>query len=140
MEIGLYSERARRSVVALRALIAARGYKPNADDIRRFREEIIAPDDPGGHDLFTIAECRDLLFHVQECRTTLPEIKSFLVANRLQFGGFLLDVPTHHRFRTRFPQPGESLDLDCWHAFESEAPAAFAGMYQFLVRKPIPAP
>ena len=27
-------------------------------------------------------------------------------------------------------------DLDRWHAFETEAPATFAKMYQFFVRKP----
>jgi SAM-dependent methyltransferase len=145
MEIGLYSGRARRSIVAARALIAARRYKANADDIRRCREEIIAASDPllnsisRASDFFTIAECRDLLFHVQEYRTTLPEIKSFLVANGLQFGGFFLDALAHHRFRARFPQPGASLDVDCWHAFESEFPDTFAAQYQFGVRKPVPA-
>jgi hypothetical protein len=139
MEIGLYSEVARRSVVAIRALIAARGYKPNAADIRRCREEIIAADEASGSDLFTISGCRDLLFHVQESRTTLPEIKSFLVANGLQFGGFFLDALTQHRFSARFPQPAARLDLDCWHAFESEVPTTFASMYQFSVRKPVPA-
>jgi hypothetical protein len=27
------------------------------------------------------------------------------------------------------------LDLDRWHAFETQAPATFAKMYQFFVRK-----
>ena len=29
-------------------------------------------------------------------------------------------------------------DLDRWHEFETELPDTFAGMYQFLVRKPPP--
>lgn len=142
MQIGLYSEMARRNVVAARALIAARGYKPNPDDIKQCREEIMATSDPllnslsRGSDFFTTAECRDLLFHVQEQRTTLPEIKSFLAANSVEFGGFFLDALTHQRFSARFPQPEASLDLDCWHAFESEAPDTFAAMYLFSVRKP----
>lgn len=142
MQIGLYSEIARRNVVAARELIAARGYKANPDDIRRCREEIIAASDPllsslsWSGDFFTIAECRDLLFHVQEHRTTLPEIKSFLAANELEFGGFFLEALTHHHFGARFPQPGASLDLDRWHIFETETPAAFVAMYQFSVRKP----
>jgi hypothetical protein len=28
------------------------------------------------------------------------------------------------------------VDLDRWHAFETAAPATFAKMYQFFVRKP----
>lgn len=142
MQVGLYSELARRNVVAARALIAARGYMPNPGDIKRCREEIMAASDPlltslgRGSDFFTIAECRDLLFHVQEHRTTLPEIKSFLAANGVEFGGFFLDALTQHRFSARFPQAQASLDLDCWHRFETEAPATFSAMYQFSVRKP----
>jgi hypothetical protein len=76
------------------------------------------------------------LFHVQEHRTTLPEIKSFLATHGLEFRGFFLDALTHYRFAARFPQPGAAMDLDRWHAFETEAPDTFAGMYQFSVRKP----
>jgi SAM-dependent methyltransferase len=142
MQVGLYSEPARRRVVAARALIAERGYRPVPQDIRRLREEITASPDPllkslsGGADFFTTSECRDLLFHVEEHRTTLPEIKSFLAANRLQFAGFYLDALTQHAFAMRFPQPGAVTDLDRWHVFETEAPATFAAMYQFSVRKP----
>ncbi|MGB6538697.1 MAG: class I SAM-dependent methyltransferase, partial [Xanthobacteraceae bacterium] len=142
MQIGLYSEFARRHVVAARALIAERGYRPIAQDIRRCREDVIAAEDPllksvsRVDDFFTTGECRDLLFHVQEHRATLPEIKSFLVTHGLEFHGFFLDAPTHNRFGMRFPQPGAALELDRWHSFETEAPDTFAGMYQFSVRKP----
>ena len=83
MQVGLYSKLARLPVVAGRALISTRGYRPVPDDIRRCREEIIASPDPvlrsltWWPDFFTTSDCRDLLFHVQEYRTTLPEIKSF---------------------------------------------------------------
>ena len=43
MQVGLYSELARQNVVAARALIAERGYRPIPDDIRRCREDIMAP-------------------------------------------------------------------------------------------------
>jgi hypothetical protein len=77
-----------------------------------------------------------LLFHVQEHRATLAEIKAFIAANGLEFAGFMLDAPTLQRFATRFPQPAARTDLDCWRVFEAEAPDTFAGMYQFGVRKP----
>jgi SAM-dependent methyltransferase len=141
MQVGLYSGLGRRNIVAARAFIAARGYRPNADDIRRCRQDIIAAEDAQvasvaqRDDFFTSSECRDLLFHVQEHRTTVPEIKSFLAANGLEFGGFFVDAATGARFAARFPKPQAALDLDCWHVFETEAPDSFAGMYQFSLRK-----
>jgi tetratricopeptide (TPR) repeat protein/SAM-dependent methyltransferase len=142
MQLGLYSEAARRNVVAARALIAERGYRPVADDIRRCRQEIIASADPllnsltNTGDFFTTNECRDLLFHVQEHRITLPQIKAFLAENGVQFTGFILDALTLHRFARRFAEPAAATDLDRWHDFETEAPETFARMYQFWVRKP----
>jgi SAM-dependent methyltransferase len=142
MQVGLYSDMARRNVVAARALIAERGYRPVARDIRRCREDIIGSEDPllksivRLQDFFTTSECRDLLFHVQEVRITLPEIKSFLAANALRFAGFHLDPPALQKFTVRFPGRAALTDLDCWQAYETDAPETFAGMYQFQVQKP----
>jgi tetratricopeptide (TPR) repeat protein/SAM-dependent methyltransferase len=142
MQVGLYSELARQNVVAVRALIAERGFAPNPDGIRRCREYIMAADDPllksvtQWGDFFTIGECRDLLFHVQEHRITLPQIKAFLAANDVEFAGFLPEPTIMRRFTARFPDRAALLDLDCWHSLETEVPGLFAGMYQFWVRKP----
>jgi SAM-dependent methyltransferase len=143
MQVGLYSRLARQNVVAARALIAERGYRPIPEDIRRCREEILAADDGSllksastFSDFFTTNECRDLIFHVQEHQMTLPQIKSFLAENGLQFTGFVLDPATQQQFAARFPETAALLDLDHWHAFETAAPATFAKMYQFFVRKP----
>ena len=152
MQIGLYSELGRKNVVAARALIAERGFRPVPEDIRRIRE-IIAAEKDGSllksisqwTDYFTISECRDLLFHPQEHRTSLPEIKSFLAANGLQFAGFILDALTSDCFVRRFPEVVELTqkarldafaDLDRWHLFETERPQTFASMYRFWVHKP----
>ncbi|HEY2534310.1 MAG TPA: methyltransferase domain-containing protein [Xanthobacteraceae bacterium] len=143
MQVGLYSELARRSIVAARALVAERGYRPIPEDIRRCREDVTATDNPllksvvNAGDFFTMSECRDLLFHVQEHRTTLLEVKSFLAASGVQFAGFFLDEFTRNRFLKRFPEEAALTDLDQWHAFETEAPGTFVGMYQFAVKKPI---
>jgi tetratricopeptide (TPR) repeat protein/SAM-dependent methyltransferase len=142
MQVGLYSELARQNVVAARALIAARQYRPIPEDIRRCRQDIIMTDDAVMKsltlwgDFFSTDECRDLLFHVQEHRIDMPQIKAFLAANGVQFAGFILDSTILQRFAARFPGAAAMLDLDCWHSFESEAPDTFAGMYQFWVRKP----
>ena len=144
MQVGLYSERARRNVVAARHLIAAHGFPPTPDGIRRCRHYIMAADDPllrsvtQWGDFFTIAECRDLLFHVQEHRITLPQIKSFLADNGLQFAGFIPEPSLFGRFAARFPERAALLDLDRWETLEAEQPDLFAAMYQFWLRKPAP--
>lgn len=146
MEVGLYSAAARRNVVAGRELIAQRGYRPTPMDIRRCREDIAAAPDSSllksltrSDDFYSIGECRDLLFHPQEHRLTLPDIKAFLMANNLQFAGFALAPAILQRFAARFPHRAAMTDLDCWHVFESEAPETFAGMYVLSARKPGPA-
>ncbi len=142
MQVGLYSEVARRNVVAARALIAERGFEPTPEGIRRCREYIMTTDDPTlksvaqWEDFFATSECRDLLFHVQEHRTTLPRIKSFMAANGIEFAGFIPEPSMQRRFAARHPDPAALLDLDCWDALESEVPSLFANMYQFWVRKP----
>jgi tetratricopeptide (TPR) repeat protein/2-polyprenyl-3-methyl-5-hydroxy-6-metoxy-1,4-benzoquinol methylase len=144
MQIGLYSEAARRHVVAARALIASRGYQSTASDIRRCREDILESDDPllrsiaRSTDFFTTSECRDLLFHVQEHRTTLPQVKAFLAASNLSFAGFVANPTALRAFTARFPAPEALTDLDSWHAFETEFPETFAAMYLFSVRKGAP--
>ena len=87
-------------------------------------------------DFFTTPECRDLLFHPQEHCLTLPEIKTFLVANDLHFAGFVLDAPIEQQFSARFPGRAMLTDLDRWHTYETENPGTFASMYQFWVQKP----
>ncbi|HUC52116.1 MAG TPA: tetratricopeptide repeat protein [Xanthobacteraceae bacterium] len=151
MQVGLYSETARQNVVAARALIAERGYRPIPEDIRRLREIVAASNDDllksisQWGDFFTMSECRDLLFHPQEHRTSLPEIKRFLSANDLRFAGFIVDALTSDRFTRRYPEIvsladkarfDAFADLDRWHDFETEFPQTFISMYRFWVHKP----
>ena len=72
--------------------------KAGADDIRAFRQEVLAlPDDhrvkklTRSLDFFSMGDCRDLVFHVQEHRFTVPQIAAFLAEAGLQFLGF--EVP-----------------------------------------------
>ena len=137
MRIGLYSELGRRAVVKARELIAAKGFKPDAEGIRACRAAIRArSDDPllaslaRNEDFYSMSGCRDLLFHTQEVRFTLPQIAAILQALGLRFLGF--EFPdsgeTLARFRQRFADP---LDLDSWQRFEVEFPDTFSRMYQF---------
>jgi SAM-dependent methyltransferase len=144
MLVGLYSELARQGIIAARRLIGDRGYWPIPQDIRACREEVTAAVEGSllksviqWNDFFAMNECRDLIFHVQEHHITLREIKLFLAAAGVQFGGFMLDAVTVQRFATRFPEPAAMTNLDYWQAFETQAPSIFAAMYQFWVHKPV---
>lgn len=142
MKIGLYSARARGAVTAARDLIARRGYDATPEGIRRFRAEVWGlpadhPVAPIRHspDFYNISACRDLLFHVQEHCTTLPEIAGWLEVLGLEFLGFQFDDPAMLRiYRTRFPEDPNATSLTLWDRFEAEHPHTFAGLYQFWVR------
>ena len=142
MHLGFYSELGRAEIVAARAFIAERGYGHSAADIRRCRQELATMDDGAPYlkilgfiDFFSTSACRDLLFHVQEHRLTLPEIKAFLTENNLDFLGFELPAQTGEAFRKRFSDHGAMMDLDLWHIFEQENPGTFSSMYQFWIQK-----
>ncbi|MGI4944550.1 MAG: methyltransferase domain-containing protein, partial [Janthinobacterium lividum] len=81
MRVGLYSERGRRHVVAARALIERAQFRADAEGIRAARDALksLSADDIASGvtfspDFYTQSSCRDLLFHVQEHLTSLPEI------------------------------------------------------------------
>jgi SAM-dependent methyltransferase len=144
MNVGVYSELARAFVVRIRAFIAANGYSATADGIRRCRADMAGhAADPAfrqamdAADFFSMSECRDLLFHVQEQRLTLPQIARFIDAEGLMFLGFDADTALLGDYAARFPADTAKTDLSCWHVFETERPASFAGMYQFWVQKPL---
>ena len=69
---------ARDDVRAARDFAAARGYRPNADDIRKCRQDLMGPDAPAlakavarYQDFFATSECRDLLFPAQDHEFTI---------------------------------------------------------------------
>jgi len=139
MHLGLYSKVARRDVTAARNFIAQKDYCPTPDGIRRARQDILASDLRGvarAADFFSMSECRDLLFHVQEHQLTIPEIKALLAENGLAFIGFVFDMPRAMHYASVFAQIKKSIaDLDAWHEFETLSPDTFSGMYQFWVQK-----
>lgn len=142
MNIGLYSEAARADVVAARAAIAEKGYGTGPDDIRNFRQEIMGLDPASPlkaltryGDFFATSDCRDLLFHVEEHRLTLPAIKAFVAEQRLAFLGFDLDPRSLQGYAAANPEDVTMTDLDRWHEFEQRHPQTFRGMYQFWVQQ-----
>ncbi len=142
MLLGLYSERARQPVVAARTFIAERGYASTAADIRRCRQDLMALESDGlfkqltsFRDFYATSECRDLLFHVQEHRLTLPQIKAMLSNLDLDFIGFLLEPQLIHRYKECFPEDIPRTNLDHWNDFETRFPQTFIGSYVFWVQK-----
>jgi SAM-dependent methyltransferase len=144
MRLGFYSALARRHIVKAREFIAEKGYRPTAEDIRRCRQDLMAPDarvdlrsvidEP---DFFSTSGCRDLLFHVEEHRLTLTEIGTFLRENWLTFLGFDLDLEIRRAYGRRFPDDVAGINLEHWQRFEGDNPDTFSSMYQFWVQKAV---
>jgi SAM-dependent methyltransferase len=143
--IGLYSEAARQHIIKGRALIAKEGYTSSPEDIRRCRQDIITKAEGGNpemanicksKDFFSISECRDLLFHVQEHRFTLPQIEAALAPLELKFLGFeMQDKKALRKFRKSHPSRSALTSLALWHEFELKNPKTFGGMYRFWCKK-----
>ena len=139
MRIGLYSEAGRRAVVRARGLIASRGLRPDAQGIRAARAEVRK--DPAleqlarNEDFFSMSGCRDLLFHVQEQRFTLPQIDSMISRLGLRFLGFEFadSGAALQRYRSLFTQDNLCVDLGNWDRLERQFPDTFSRMYQFWV-------
>jgi SAM-dependent methyltransferase len=141
MWLGFYSEVARRNIVEARARIAERGLGASAAEIREFRQELADGGEAAfasvfkSEDFFTVSACRDLMFHAQEHRLTLPAIAGFLKENNLTFLGFELDDAILDAYRRRFPDDQAAVNLASWDIFERENPGLFAAMYAFWIQK-----
>ena len=141
MKVGLYSEIARRGVVAARRLIADRGFAADLRGVRAARAAILAlrPDHPARLlartvDFYTLSGCRDLLFHVQEHRYTLTGIEAILGDLGLDFLGFEFESEaTPLEYRREFPLDPAATSLANWSEFETRHPDTFNAMYQFWV-------
>jgi len=141
MKIGLYSEIARRSIVAARQLIAERGYSADPQGMREARAAILAlpPEHPAravadSIDFYSLSGCRDLLFHVQEHRYTLSQIDAILADLGLEFLGFEFEFAAPRlEYLREFPHDPAAVSLAHWAQFEARHPDTFAGMYQFWV-------
>lgn len=142
MRLGFYSELGRQNIVAARSFIAKQGYGSNCSDIRRCRQDLMSTENilqfnslVLSRDFFGTSECRDLLFHVQEHRLTLPQLKDMMAELGVNFLGFDIDARAIEKYRARFPDDNQMANLDYWHIFETENQNLFAGMYQFWVQK-----
>ena len=145
MKLGLYSERGRASIRQARKQIAAEGVPATAAGIRAFRKRVLqsAQDDPlhqllRARDFFTLSECRDLLFHVQEHEFRLPAIADMVRGEGLEILGLSRPMPRGAlaAYGERYPKDLAAKDLGRWDEIEMHNPGLFAGMYHFWCRRP----
>ena len=140
MRIGLYSELARKNIVKIRNEISKLRFKPKEADIKNFRLKVIRSEQKhhkemlNFNDFYNISELKDLLFHVQEHRFSLPEIQEYLNKLNLKFCGF--DTQNIiSSFKTIHPKIDDCYSLEKWHNYEKSHPRVFSGMYQFWCQK-----
>lgn len=137
--LGLYSELGRQDVVRARNIISEKGFKPDREGIQACREYIKADGSFAGlektQDFFSMSGCRDLIFHVQEIRYTIPMIQNLLDEAGLEFSKFILQERWRQQYLKDYPEDTAFANLDNWHDFEQRNPDAFGSMYQFRCKK-----
>ena len=141
--LGLYSEIGRQAVVAARTHIAGSGYRDDAAGIRALRRDLMLGGAPPAlegvmspaSDFWTLSDCRDLLFHVNEHRFTLPQVGELFDGAGLDFLGVRFG---HAADQTRYlrenPGRGSLRDVERLHRHEVEHPELFGDTYRLWAR------
>ena len=140
MKIGLYSEIARGHIVKAREFIRKNKFSSNIQDIRICRELIKNHDDiflkklVNRYDFYSTSNTRDLIFHIQEHRFTIPQISKLLKDFNLEFLGFT-QPEIKKKYIQEFSDDKKCVSLKNWHEFEKKNQDIFIGMYNFWLRK-----
>src|SRR5262249_38458682 len=145
LKLGLYSKRARARVNVARKIIRQQQLPATASAIRNFRQYIYATEQGSPlksllrwRDFYSMSDCRDFLFHVQEHQFELPQIAAMLRDHGSTVLGMSKQLPRHAvaAYRQMFPRDETLADLQKWNAVETRYPETFLGMYQIWCRKP----
>ena len=140
MKIGLYSELARQHIVEMRQEINQLGTGSSDLAMKSFRTGVITSDLEhhnrivNSSDFYSLSALRDLLFHVQEHRFTIPQLKQCLEELGLKFCGFKNDSIVK-KFSISNAGANDPYDLDKWQKYEESNPSTFVAMYQFWCQK-----
>ncbi len=150
MRIGLYGEHARRDVVAGRKMIARNGIPETLSGLRTFRDTVMRTDDAAltplmeRDDFYSSSLLRDLVFHRQEMRYTIPRLRQSLNAADLTFLGFEFAAgfsrrqqssqPAFDAYRQAWPNDKPMADLARWEDLEAKDPGLFPG-YSFWCQR-----
>jgi 2-polyprenyl-3-methyl-5-hydroxy-6-metoxy-1,4-benzoquinol methylase len=140
LRLAVYSTIGRQAISEARAWAKREGFAATRAGIQSFRAALMARDDSdplkkrlaNSYDFYSLSQCRDLVFHVQEHTFTCLEIRELLLACGLGLLRVDTKSPAHlQAYRQRFPDDREGLRLQNWHVFEMEHPTMFAGLYSF---------
>lgn len=143
-KVGLYSEVARKAYIEGQDFAKQHGFSSTLEGIRSFRRAIMElPTNnemrrlvTGSSDFYTTSLVRDLIFHVQEHRMSLPQIKEMTDRLGLECVSFVIsDVVSIKRYERQFPDDPDRCKIMNWHAIEQQYPLTFIGMYQFWCQK-----
>ena len=111
IKIGLYSKLARQKVSAARDLIQNLGIQSTPEGIRAFRRQIFSDDhhelkDISAlvNDFYSLSECRDLCFHVQEHQFTTESPHKLLDDENPVFCGFMLLGVIKKHYQQHYPK------------------------------------
>ncbi len=142
INLGLYSEIARKVIVEARRIIQTLGINSTPESIRSFRKKVLNGEIEELLDLpkfwrnfYSLSECRDLCFHVQEHRFTTETLQILLDSHGLTFCGFMVPAQIKKLYQEKYPEDNEMTSLTKWREFEKEHPSTFIGMYQFWAQK-----
>ena len=141
LKIGLYSDLARNHITKSREYIKEHKFLDSIKDIRNCREMIRNNKENkffqklnDNYDFYTTSSLRDLIFHVQEHRFSLPKISELLEKYNLEFLGFT-NSSIKKDYSKYYPNDLNLTSLKNWNDFEIKNPDIFKGMYQFWVKK-----
>ena len=140
MKIGLYSELGRQDIVEMRKEISKAGFRSSNVEMKSFRNNLVKSDKDHhrlilkSSDFYAMSTLKDLLFHVQEHRFTIPQIQECLDDLGLKFCGFESSTILAD-FKLSNPDEDDLYNLDKWQTYEVKQPRTFSGMYQFWCQK-----
>jgi SAM-dependent methyltransferase len=138
LKIALYSTLARAAFTEAREWARRTGFVPTPQGIRDFRAAVLARPDGDlmkqrlteSYDFYSVSQCRDLVFHVEEHTFALPELAGIF----RELGLSVLRVEARgprdiDAYRARFPADAAATDLANWDIVEGENPTMFSRMY-----------
>lgn len=144
LSISLYSEIARRNVVEARQWVEDKGYKADAVDMRQFRRDVMDMIGSGTllstiikfSDFYDMSMLRDLVFHVQEHRFTITQLRKLLKDNDLELLFMTSkDEDKDAQYKAAYPDDVQMNNFDTWGKFEEENPDTFKKMYTVFCMK-----
>ena len=143
LKIGVYSDLGRQAVIRCRDWIAENGWEPTTDNVRKFRTSILdLPDDDPLKEIatwksfYSLSNCRDLVFHVQEHRFTMPKLEALFNDLSLELIGFILQNKSlRATYKELYPDDPHLVNFKNWHEYETKNPGTFSLMYNFWLGK-----